>query len=81
MKVIRVEVSVGPLDRHGEVAGLRFDGTDVGVEMPDPDDAVPVADVAVVEDEVVRRRVVADVADIWVWSWRGAQWGCSSAVR
>jgi hypothetical protein len=38
----------------------------VAVESPDPDDPVPIADVAVVQDEVVGRRVVADVSDVWI---------------
>jgi len=45
-----------------------------GVESAEADDAIPVADVAVVEDQVARRRVVADIADVWVGS-------CWYAVR
>jgi hypothetical protein len=38
----------------------------LAAEPADADDAVPVADVAVVEDKVVRGGVVADVIDVGV---------------
>ena len=39
-----------------------------GVESADANDAIPVADVAVVEHQVGRGCVVADIADVWVGS-------------
>ena len=38
------------------------------VESADANDAIPVADVAIVEDQVARGCVVADIADVWVGS-------------
>ena len=49
----------GSLDRDAESVLLPADVVGVGVEAPDPDDAVEVADVAVVEDQVPRRGIEA----------------------
>src|SRR6266540_6553140 len=54
--------SLRKLDPRGEVAGLAHDRIHAAVELADPHDAVEVADIVVVEDEVAQRRVVADVA-------------------
>jgi ATPase family associated with various cellular activities (AAA) len=50
-----------------ETVGLSSDELEIGsIESADPDDSVPIADVAVVQDDVVGRCVVADVSDVWV---------------
>src|SRR5829696_10257778 len=59
-------------DGHLEVVGLLLDQLHRGVESSDTDDAVPVADIAVIEDQVARGGVVANVADVWVGSCRYA---------
>jgi hypothetical protein len=46
--------------------GLVGEAGDVPVEAPDPDDAVEVTLVAVVEDQVTAGRVVADLVDVGV---------------
>jgi|RhiMetdeSRZDD1v2_1073273.scaffolds.fasta_scaffold3619353_1 hypothetical protein len=51
-----------------EVVGLVFDQLHRGVESADANDAIPIADVAVVEHQVARGCVVADIADIRVGS-------------
>lgn len=50
----------GSFDGDGGAVGLVGDAVDAGVETADADDAVVVADVAVVKDEVVAWSVVAD---------------------
>src|SRR5215207_10335676 len=57
-----------------EVAVLVLDQLHRGIEAADANDAIPVADVTVVEHEVARGCVVADIADVWVGS-------CWYAVR
>jgi hypothetical protein len=57
----------GSLDGDLGIVWLLLDQVDVlAAELADADDAVPVADVAVVEDKVVRGGVVADVIDVGV---------------
>ena len=65
-----VVTSVGEFDRRGELAGLALDGVHAPVELIEPHDAREVPDVPVVEHQVTRRRVVADVA----WSGVVAGW-------
>jgi hypothetical protein len=57
---------VGAFDCHAEVVVLLFDQLHRVVELSDSDDAIPVADVAVIEHQIARRLVVADIADVRV---------------
>src|SRR4029453_6890609 len=59
-------ISSAAFDRDLEVVDLVFDQLHRGVESADADDAVPVADLAVIEHQVARGSVVADIADVWV---------------
>jgi hypothetical protein len=57
----------GWLDHHLLSVGLTLDHVHVlSAEAADADDAVEVADVAVIEDEVARWGVVAEVVDLGV---------------
>src|SRR5215213_3473669 len=49
-----------------EVVGLLLDQFHRGVESSDTHDAVPVADITVIEHQVARGCVVANVADVWI---------------
>src|SRR5215213_7494026 len=61
-------------DRDLEVVVLVLDQLHRGVESADAHDAIPVANVTVVEHQVARGCVVADITDVWVGS-------CWCAVR
>ena len=52
-----------------EVSDLVLDELHGGVELADADDAAEVADFAVVEDQVARGCVVAEVANVGVGPW------------
>src|SRR5215216_3974962 len=57
------DASFRALDCDAEVVALALDRVHLAVEFADPHDAVPEADVAVVEDEVAVWGPVADVSD------------------
>src|SRR5215203_5568791 len=61
-------------DRDLEVVVLMLNQLHRGVESADAHDAIPVADITVVEHQVARGCVVADITDVWVGS-------CWCAVR
>src|SRR5215216_6854112 len=54
--------SLRKLDSRGEVAGLAHDRIHTAVELADSHDPSEVADVVVIEDNVARGVVVADIA-------------------
>jgi hypothetical protein len=68
--------SAGAFDRDADAVGLTPDLVHVAVHLSKPDDAWPVTDVAVVEDQVAGGLVVADVADL-----RSSPGGVSSMVN
>src|SRR4029453_11113957 len=55
------------INRQFEPVWLALDDTHVlGVESTDPNDPVPVTDIAVVENQIARGSVIADVVDLGV---------------